>query len=201
MLELISGSISIDDLSLASIPRSAVRMALNSIPQDPFFLSGTIRLDLDPSLSLLDSSLIAALQKVELYNKINLLGGLDADMDVDSLSHGQRQLFCLARAILRASKIVVLDEVTSSVDRKTDALMQKVIREELEGCTIVAVAHRLETILDFDRIAVLDRGMLVECDTPKKLLARENAFKRLYEVYSETREEVEDEVSSAIGEN
>jgi ATP-binding cassette subfamily C (CFTR/MRP) protein 1 len=71
----------------------------------------------------------------------------------------------------------------------------------LEGCTIVAVAHRLETILDFDRIAVLDRGMLVECDTPKKLLARENAFKRLYEVYSETREEVEDEVSSAIGEN
>jgi ATP-binding cassette subfamily C (CFTR/MRP) protein 1 len=201
MLELISGSISIDDLSLASIPRSAVRMALNSIPQDPFFLSGTIRLDLDPSLSLLDSSLIAALQKVELYNKINLLGGLDADMDVDSLSHGQRQLFCLARAILRASKIVVLDEVTSSVDRKTDALMQKVIREELEGCTIVAVAHRLETILDFDRIAVLDRGMLVECDTPKKLLARESAFKRLYEVYSETREEVEDEVSSAIGEN
>ena len=122
-------------------------------------------------------------------------------MDVDSLSHGQRQLFCLARAILRKSKIVVLDEVTSSVDRKTDALMQKVIREEFEGCTIVAVAHRLETILDFDRIAVLDRGRLVECDAPKKLLARESAFKRLYEVYSETREEVEDEVSSASGEN
>jgi ATP-binding cassette subfamily C (CFTR/MRP) protein 1 len=90
MLELISGNIFIDDLSLASMPRSAVRMTINAIPQDPFFLSGTIRLNLDPSLSLLDSSLIAALQKVDLYNKIALLGGLDADMDVDSLSHGQR---------------------------------------------------------------------------------------------------------------
>lgn len=82
----------------------------------------------------------------------------------------------------------MLDEATSSVDRKTDELMQKIIREEFRGCTIIAVAHRLETILDFDRIAVLDRGHLRECDAPRKLLATDSAFKELYDVYSSSEE-------------
>lgn len=90
---------------------------------------------------------------------------------------------------MRKSKIVVLDEVTSSVDRKTDELMQKIIRKEFQGCTIIAVAHRLETILDFDRIAVLDTGRLRECDTPKALLSKESAFKKLYDVYSWSRDD------------
>lgn len=107
-------------------------------------------------------------------------GGLDAELDLDFFSHGQRQLFCLARAILRKSKVVVLDEVTSSVDHETDALMQRVIREEFGDCTIIAVAHRLDTLLDFDKIALLSKGELIEFDSPRALLARESAFKELY---------------------
>jgi ABC-type multidrug transport system fused ATPase/permease subunit len=193
MLELNSGTILIDGLDLSTMPRHEIRTQLNAIPQDPYFVTGSIRLNLDPYSTSTDDLIISALRKVHLLGTITSNGGLDAELDPDTLSHGQRQLFCLARAILRKSKIVVLDEATSSVDRKTDELMQRIIREEFQGCTIIAVAHRLETILDFDRIAVLDRGHLVECDSPKKLLAtEESAFKELYDVYSSSKEERDD---------
>ena len=178
----------IDDIDLSTIPRQEIRARLNAISQDPYFIAGTIRLNLDPYASSNDTALISALQKVQLYDTIMANGGLDADLDIDSLSHGQRQLFCLARAMLRKGKIIVLDEATSSVDRKTDELMQRIIREEFKDHTVIAVAHRLETILDFDRIAVLDRGMLKECDTPKNLLASKTAFRELYDVYSSSNE-------------
>jgi ATP-binding cassette, subfamily C (CFTR/MRP), member 1 len=189
MLELNSGTILIDGFDLSSIPRNDIRSHLNAIPQDPYFVAGSIRLNLDPYSASTDALIISALRKVQLLNTITSNGGLDAKLDPDSLSHGQRQLFCLARAVLRKSKIVVLDEVTSSVDRKTDELMQKIIKEEFKECTIIAVAHRLDTILDFDRIAVLGRGRLVECDSPATLLATESAFKELYDVYSSSKEE------------
>ena len=193
MLELTSGTMLIDGLDLSAIPRDGIRARLNAIPQDPYFIAGSIRLNLDPYESSDDSQLIASLKKVQLWDAIVSNGGLDADLDVDSLSHGQRQLFCLARAILRKSSIVVLDEVTSSVDRKTDELMQRIIREEFKDCTILAVAHRLETILDFDRIAVLDRGKLAECDSPATLLSQQSAFKELYDTYSSSKKEDDSE--------
>jgi len=188
MIEISSGTMLIDDIDLSTIPRQEIRARLNAISQDPYFIAGTIRLNLDPYASSNDTALISALQKVQLYDTIMANGGLDADLDIDSLSHGQRQLFCLARAMLRKGKIIVLDEATSSVDRKTDELMQRIIREEFKDHTVIAVAHRLETILDFDRIAVLDRGMLKECDTPKNLLASKTAFRELYDVYSSSNE-------------
>ncbi len=106
-------------------------------------------------------------------------GGLDADLSEDMLSHGQRQLFCLARAILRPGRIVVLDEATSSVDRATDALMQSVIREEFRGRTVIVIAHRLETIMDFDRVVVMDRGRIVEVGEPERLMRERGSRFRL----------------------
>lgn len=181
MLELAPGSsITIDGIDISTLPRQLVRSRLNAIPQEPFFVKGTIRSNADPYSVHTDAAIINAIQKVHLWSLVQAKGGLDSQLEADFFSHGQRQLFCLARAILRKSKVVVLDEVTSSVDKVSDALMQKIIRGEFEGCTIIAVAHRLDTILDFDRIALLGGGRLVEMDTPERLLGRESAFKELF---------------------
>nr|XP_001390203.2 hypothetical protein ANI_1_1236034 [Aspergillus niger CBS 513.88] len=170
----------IDGVDIRHIPRQVTRAALNAIPQEPFFTYGTVRANMDPyGINSLEE-IERALRRVELWHIIETKGGLDCNLDANFFSHGQRQLFCLARALLRKSKIVVLDEVTSNVDFFSDALMQQVIREEFPGCTILAVAHRLESILDFDRIAVIQDGELIEFDTPESLLKQDSAFKELY---------------------
>jgi ABC-type multidrug transport system fused ATPase/permease subunit len=143
-------------------------------------MKGSIRLNASPDNTRLDVEIIEALQKVQLWSIVESKGGLDADVDADFFSHGQRQLFCLARAILRKSKVVVLDEVSSSIDVTTDNLIQSVIRQEFADATIIAIAHRLDTILDFDRVALLSDGKLVEFDSPQELLRRPSAFKDLY---------------------
>ncbi|KAJ5663871.1 hypothetical protein N7507_004602 [Penicillium longicatenatum] len=173
--------IRIDGVDIAKIPRQITRVALNAISQEPFFTHGTIRANIDPHGTNSLEDIERVLRRVELWGIIEMKGGVNAALDVNFFSHGQRQLFCLARALLRKSKIVVLDEVTSNVDIVSDALMQRVIREEFADCTILAVAHRLETILDFDRIAMIHNGELIEFDTPGALLNRDSAFKELYE--------------------
>lgn len=141
----------------------------------------SVRENADPDHQHSDEAIINALKRVQLWDQITANGNLDSELDLECFSHGQRQLFCLARAMLKRSKIVVLDEATSSVDTKTDELMQKLIRTEFWECTIIAVAHRLDTILDFDKIAVLDAGRLVEYDSPKALLSRRSRFRTLYD--------------------
>jgi ATP-binding cassette subfamily C (CFTR/MRP) protein 1 len=181
MLEITpKSSIKIDGIDITTLPRQLVRSRLNAIPQEPYFIRGTVRSNADPDHLHTDAAIIAAIQKVQLWELILSKGGLDTELDSDFFSHGQRQLFCLVRAILRESKVVILDEVTSSVDSKTDDLMQQVIRQEFADCTIIAVAHRLDTILDFDRIALLSKGELIEFDTPQALLGRPSAFRELY---------------------
>ncbi|KAH8808808.1 putative multidrug resistance-associated protein [Xylogone sp. PMI_703] len=173
-------SIIIDGINIKTVPRQVVRERLNAIPQDPFFMRGTIRFNADPYEQHTDAEIMTAIAKVHLWELVSSKGGLDAHLDAEFFSHGQRQLFCLARAILKKSKVVVLDEATSSVDIRSDELMQKVIRDEFKDCTIIAVAHRLETILDFNRIALMSNGELKELDSPGALLARESAFRELY---------------------
>ncbi|KAJ6142470.1 hypothetical protein N7471_001923 [Penicillium samsonianum] len=182
LLEIESQSrILIDGVDIAHIPRQITRTALNAIPQEPFFTHGTVRANIDPSNTNSLEVIEHALRRVELWNIIETKGGFDAPLDANFFSHGQRQLFCLARALLRKSKIVILDEMTSNVDVVSDALMQRVVREDFADCTILAVAHRLETIIDFDRIAVIQNGELIEFDTPQVLLKTDSAFRELYE--------------------
>lgn len=181
MLEVTDGSsIIVDGIDVSRLPREVVRSRLNAIPQEPFFVRGTVRSNADPHGDYTDDKIISAIQQVHLWSLVHSKGGLDTELDAEYFSHGQRQLFCLARAILRKSKVVVLDEATSSVDAKSDELMQQVIRKEFVNCTIIAVAHRLDTIMDFDRIALLSNGELREFDSPQTLMARQSAFRELY---------------------
>ncbi|KAL9030430.1 MAG: hypothetical protein Q9196_001447 [Gyalolechia fulgens] len=181
MVELSAGSITIDGLDISTIPRKEVRARIIGLPQDVFLLNGTVRLNIDPYKQASDQAIVAALQEVRLWDNIADKGGLDVPVEAINLSHGQKQLFCLAQALLRPSSILILDEATSSVDDITDALIQRIIRQKFAKHTIIAVAHKLETIIDFDKVAVLDYGVLKEFDKPHTLLAREDSrFRQLY---------------------
>ena len=186
MVDTIDGEIIIDGENIAHISRYLVRQRLSCLTQDPLLFANTIRFNADPLGEHSDADIISALTRVGLWTAIQSKSEsedtpLDEKMDETFLSHGQRQLFCLARALLKESSVLILDEPTSSVDSQTDAQMQEVIRSEFKGRTIIMIAHRLSTLLDFDRIAVLDAGSLVEVGTPDDLLADEDsAFSRLY---------------------
>lgn len=175
------GTILIDGIDLQIIPREIARSRLVTIPQDPFILSSSVRLNADPTSSNSDDAIITALTKVGLWSIISERGGLDVEMTANPLSQGQQQIFCLARAMLKTQgNILILDEATSNVDAETDLLMQRLIREEFQGYTIITVAHRLDTILDSDRIVVLEAGRVVEVGKPTELLVRpSSAFRAL----------------------
>ncbi|KAM6485166.1 P-loop containing nucleoside triphosphate hydrolase protein [Trichoderma sp. SZMC 28011] len=161
MLELSHGSVSIDGIDLSTISRQEIRSRLSSVTQEPCYFPGTFRLNLDPTNSISEERVSTILHKLELWAKIQQEGGLDAQLCFDAFSHGQKQLFCLARAILKPSKILILDEATSSVDKETAETMERVIAEECQERTIIAVIHRLESIKYYDRIIDLDNGKLI----------------------------------------
>ncbi|XP_059280885.1 ABC transporter C family member 2-like isoform X3 [Lycium ferocissimum] len=178
IVELERGRILIDGCDVASIGLTDLRSALSIIPQSPVLFSGTVRFNLDPFSEHNDADLWEALERAHLKDVIRRNAfGLDAEVSEggENFSVGQRQLLSLARAILRRSKILVLDEATASVDVRTDALIQRTIREEFKACTMLIIAHRLNTIIDTNRILVLDAGKVVEYDTPQSLLLRERS--------------------------
>ncbi|OBT89356.1 hypothetical protein VE02_01426 [Pseudogymnoascus sp. 03VT05] len=186
IMDVKSGSIIMDGIDISTIAINQYRGSINALAQDALFLPGTIRDNLisADSVDLSDDQLDRVLQRTGLWDKVRDIGGLDAPLDAEaSLSHGERQLFCLARAMLNQSRILALDEFTSNVDIDTDKAMQKIIREDFGHKTILVVAHRLDTILDFDRIVVLDRGKIIEDGSPSELLSRDSAFKVLYDAY------------------
>lgn len=181
MIEIQSGEIIIDGISLASLPRDLIRRKLTVIPQEPVLFRGTVRENVTGFTIVDDGKVLDTLGKVQLSDYIQSHGGLDAEIDNVPLSAGQRQLICLARAILTKQRILLLDEITSNVDDKTDDLMQEVIQAEFADCTIIAIAHRVHTLLNFDKIITIDDGRVVEYDTPSSLLKRTTSlFRQLY---------------------
>eukprot|EP00039_Didymoeca_costata_P003406 m.67460 g.67460 ORF g.67460 m.67460 type:complete len:1335 (+) comp11890_c0_seq2:239-4243(+) len=166
----------IDGLDVGHMPLSTLRRALAVIPQDPVLFNGTIRFNLDPFLQCTDAELWAALDNATLRDVVsNMPFGLDENVGFagNKLSSGQRQLVCIARAFLRKARILVCDEATSSVDVETDGIIQHVIRKNFKNHTVLTIAHRLDTILDYDRILVLSEGRVVEFGPPDSL-AKDN---------------------------
>ncbi|XP_032133378.1 multidrug resistance-associated protein 4 isoform X5 [Sapajus apella] len=173
------GKIWIDKILTTEIGLHDLRKKMSIIPQEPVLFTGTMRKNLDPFNEHTDEELWNALQEVQLKETIeDLPGKMDTELaeSGSNFSVGQRQLVCLARAILRKNKILIIDEATANVDPRTDELIQKKIREKFAHCTVLTIAHRLNTIIDSDKIMVLDSGRLKEYDEPYVLLQNKESL-------------------------
>ncbi|XP_059046550.1 multidrug resistance-associated protein 1 isoform X2 [Achroia grisella] len=179
IVEAMSGKILIDGIDISTIGLHQLRSRITIIPQDPVLFSGTLRMNLDPFDVYTDEQLWQSLEHAHLKNFVKgLASGLLHEISEggENLSVGQRQLVCLARALLRKTPLLVLDEATAAVDLETDELIQKTIRSEFASCTVLTIAHRLNTIMDSTRVMVLDKGQLVEYAPPDQLLQDKNSI-------------------------
>ncbi|KAJ6704337.1 NHPM BACTERIOCIN SYSTEM ABC TRANSPORTER PEPTIDASE/ATP-BINDING PROTEIN-RELATED [Salix viminalis] len=165
---------------------SDLRMKLSIIPQEPTLFRGSIRTNIDPLGLHSDQEIWEALDKCQLKATIsNLPHQLDSSVsdEGENWSGGQRQLFCLGRVLLKRNRILVLDEATASIDSATDAILQRIIRQEFSDCTVITVAHRVPTVIDSDMVMVLSYGKLVEYDEPTKLMETNSSFSKLVAEY------------------
>ncbi|XP_051473900.1 ATP-binding cassette sub-family C member 2 isoform X2 [Apus apus] len=179
VLEAAGGRILIDEVDIATIGLHDLRKSLTIIPQDPVLFTGTLRMNLDPFDHYTDEEIWKALELAHLKTYVQALpeGLLHLVSEGgENLSVGQRQLVCLARALLRKAKILILDEATAAVDLETDHLIQTTIRSEFADCTVLTIAHRLHTIMDSNRVMVLQAGRIVEYDSPEELLKKQGIF-------------------------
>jgi ATP-binding cassette subfamily C (CFTR/MRP) protein 1 len=189
--ELAEGKLLIDGVNTSSIGTQPLRLNLSIIPQDPVIFSNTVRYNLDPFNHATDDEIWEVLKKVQMAEVIAVLpAGLTEEVAEggENFSQGQRQLLCIARSLLRKPKILVLDEATASIDNATDSSIQDMIRENFKDATVLTIAHRLNTIMDSDKVLVLDDGRVAEYDTPQALLAREGSlFKAMVDKSSEAK--------------
>ncbi|KAL4938914.1 P-loop containing nucleoside triphosphate hydrolase protein [Aspergillus oleicola] len=220
-LEATRGSIVVDGVNIANMSLHHLRSRLAIIPQNPVLFSGSIRTNLDPFKEYDSATLLTALQAVG-WNEANsgTEGGDSSDAPTvrrycscsdekflsqpvteggENLSHGQRQLLCLARAMVRQPKIMILDEATASVDKDTDRLIQRSLRsaQGLRQTTLLIIAHRLNTIVDVDTVLVLDAGKIVETGTPRELLLREQGYFRGMVEHDPDREDLVEKILTA----
>ncbi|XP_014840762.1 PREDICTED: ATP-binding cassette sub-family C member 8 isoform X4 [Poecilia mexicana] len=178
MVDMFEGRIVIDNIDISKLPLQTLRSRLSIILQDPFLFSGTIRFNLDPEMKVTDEMLWEALEIAQLKPVVKTLpGGLDAMVTEggENFSQGQRQLFCLARAFVRKSSILIMDEATASIDMATESILQKVVMTSFADRTVVTIAHRVHTILNADLVIVMKRGIILEYDRPQALLDREDS--------------------------
>ncbi|KAI1708386.1 ABC transporter transmembrane region domain-containing protein [Ditylenchus destructor] len=182
MIEPVAGRIIIDGIDISKIGLHDLRSNLTIIPQDPVLFSGPLRFNLDPFSKHSDDDLWKALELAHLRTFVSSLPQL-LDHPIseggENISLGQRQLVCLARALLRRTKILVLDEATAAVDIYTDSLIQETIRKEFQESTVFTIAHRLNTIIDYNRVIVLQQGQIMEFDSPQRLLSTDSMFSKM----------------------
>ncbi|XP_051945451.1 canalicular multispecific organic anion transporter 1 isoform X1 [Xyrauchen texanus] len=179
IIEAVEGRILIDGIDISTLGLHDLRSRITIIPQDPMLFSGTLRMNLDPFEKFSDEEIWKVLELAHLKDYVGgLPSGLQHEVSEggENLSLGQRQLLCLARALLRKSRILILDEATAAVDLETDDLIQSTIRREFSHCTVLTIAHRLNTILDSSRVMVLDSGKIVEFDSPSALMNQQGHF-------------------------
>ncbi|KAJ2156306.1 hypothetical protein GGF46_005277 [Coemansia sp. RSA 552] len=183
IVEAAEGQILLDGEDISQYGLFDVRSRLSIIPQDPVLFAGTVRENLDPFSKYTDQEIWNALEHAHLAEFIRTKADqleFEVTQGGENFSVGQRQLICLARALLKRAKILVLDEATAAIDNSTDAIIQESIRREFQDCTVLTIAHRLNTIIDNDKILVIDAGRVAEFDTPKNLLKnKESLFAKL----------------------
>lgn len=173
------GEISIDNINIDSLPLKMLRQCLSAIPQDPFIFTGTLRENLDPYYIYNDEKLWQCLECVGLKDTIKresdglLMRVLEKG---SNFSAGQKQLICLARAILKENKIIILDEATANVDLNTESLIEKTLNDYCKNSTIVIIAHKLQSIMKTDLVIVMDDGKIIELDKPEQLLKNSNSL-------------------------
>ncbi|XP_054455373.1 ATP-binding cassette sub-family C member 3 isoform X2 [Anoplopoma fimbria] len=179
LLEAAAGEITIDGLKISELGLHDLRSRLTIIPQEPVLFSGTLKMNLDPFEKYTDEDMWRALQQSHLHKFVSNQPAkleLECSEGGENLSVGQRQLVCLARALLRKTRILILDEATAAIDLETDDLIQSTIRTQFDDCTVFTIAHRLNTIMDYTRVLVLDKGQIAEFDTPANLLSQKGIF-------------------------
>ncbi|EHA25622.1 hypothetical protein ASPNIDRAFT_50413 [Aspergillus niger ATCC 1015] len=180
LLPIQSGTVQIDGVDLSNVCSEDILRRLSVVPQDPCFLPGTIRLNIDPDEALSEAALEGVLKATHLSAIVQNMGGLDAELEPGLWSAGQGQLMALARAMARRSRILILDEAMGRVDAATQSLMERIVASHFNDCTILSIVHRYENISAFDKIALFEDGVLVEFDRPESLLSQETRFRALY---------------------
>lgn len=177
------GKIFLGDVCLTDLNLYEARSALTAIAQDPVFFTGTLRTNLDPFQEYDDEEIWAALQRAHISSLLqNTPDKLNSHVTErgSNFSVGERQLLCLARAMLQKKKVIVFDEPTANVDYDTERLLHDTIKDELKDCTVLTIAHRMTNIMHYDKVLVLDKGRLVEFDKPEVLISqKESIFAQL----------------------
>ena len=172
----------IDGVDIGTLNLQRARRSMAVIAQDPVLFGGSLRRNLDPFSVQTDLDLWTALEEVQLKAMVQKLPGqleYRVNETGSNFSVGERQLVCLARALVQKSKIIVMDEATANVDFKTDNLIQEVIRHKFKDSTVLTIAHRLNTIMDYDKVLILDGGRMVEFDKPEILIQNGGIFAEL----------------------
>ncbi|KAI9112741.1 hypothetical protein K1719_016244 [Acacia pycnantha] len=187
LVEPSGGRIIIDDIDITALGLHDLRSRFGIIPQEPVLFEGTVRSNIDPTEQYSDDEIWKSLERCQLKDAVaskpEKLDSLVVD-NGENWSVGQRQLLCLGRVMLKRSRLLFLDEATASVDSQTDAVIQKIIREDFATCTIISIAHRIPTVMDCDRVLVIDAGRAKEFDKPSKLLQRPSLFGALVQEYA-----------------